>query len=287
MWSSCPWVSTIATTSSIRSRMEVKSGRMTSMPGWCSSGNSTPQSTTSSLPACSKTVMLRPISPRPPRAITRRPPSGRAGGVRSSGWLRLMAGTLRRGPDSGTGATAPGAVTPVRECRRPLRSDRADVLRLGALLALRDVELDLLSLVEGLVAVGDDGGVVAEDVGAAAVLGDEPEALLRVEPLHSALSHAVSHSVLGGVRAGRCRPSGRRTTGRTERNVRQRRLRTFKNEAEAQQRPGGTIRCAGVLWCGTPRTGRSRAVARPAVSCHSAPEGSVRDLLHGVPGGHM
>jgi hypothetical protein len=27
-------------------------------------------------------------------------------------------------------------------------------------------------------------------------------------------------------------------TGRTERNVRQRRLRTFKNEAEAQQRPG-------------------------------------------------
>src|SRR3954463_1547881 len=191
MWSSWPWVSTIATTSSIRSRIEVKSGRMTSMPGWCSSGNSTPQSTTSSLPACSKTVMLRPISPRPPRAITRSPPSGRAGGVRSSGWLRLMAGTLRRGPDSGTGATAPGAVTPVRECRKPLRSDRADVLRLGALLALRDVELDLLSLVEGLVAVGDDGGVVAEDVGAAAVLGDEPEALLRVEPLHSALSHAV------------------------------------------------------------------------------------------------
>src|SRR4051812_18301171 len=224
----------MATTSSIRSRMEVKSGRMTSMPGWCSSGNSTPQSTTSSLPACSKTVMLRPISPRPPRAITRRPPSGRAGGVRSSGWLRLMAGTLRRGPDSGTGATAPGAVTPVRECRKPLRSDRADVLRLGALLALRDVELDLLPLVEGLVAVGDDGGVVAEDVGAAAVLGDEPEALLRVEPLHSALSHAVSHSVLGGVRAGRCRPFGP-PHHRQDREERQ-----AETTADVQERSRGT-----------------------------------------------
>ncbi|CAM5663085.1 hypothetical protein SCANM63S_03428 [Streptomyces canarius] len=79
MWSSWPWVSTTATMSSSRSRIEVKSGRITSTPGWVSSGNSTPQSTISSLPACSKTVMLRPISPRPPRAMTRSPPSGRAG----------------------------------------------------------------------------------------------------------------------------------------------------------------------------------------------------------------
>ena len=35
---------------SSRSRIEVKSGRITSMPGWCSSGKSTPQSTMSSLP---------------------------------------------------------------------------------------------------------------------------------------------------------------------------------------------------------------------------------------------
>src|ERR687897_2557300 len=79
----------------------------------------------------------------------------------------------------------------MRRDPRPGGSDGANVLGLGALLALRDVELDLLALVERLVAVRDDGGVVAEDVGAAAVLGDEPEALLRVEPLHSALSHAV------------------------------------------------------------------------------------------------
>src|SRR5665647_237172 len=46
MWSSCPWVSTMATTSSSRSRIEVKSGRITSIPGWWSSGKRTPQSTT-------------------------------------------------------------------------------------------------------------------------------------------------------------------------------------------------------------------------------------------------
>src|SRR5215218_10092321 len=90
----------------------------------------------------------------------------------------------------------------MRRDPRPGGSDGANVLRLGALLALGDVELDLLALVEGLVAVADDRRVVAEDVGAAAVLGDEPEALLRVEPLHSALSHADSSSVLGGVPTG-------------------------------------------------------------------------------------
>src|SRR5450756_612012 len=80
MWSSCPWVSTMATTSSSRSRIEVKSGRITSIPGWWSSGKRTPQSTTSSLPWYSKTVMLRPISPSPPRGVTRRTPRARRGG---------------------------------------------------------------------------------------------------------------------------------------------------------------------------------------------------------------
>ena len=64
-----------------RSRIQVKSGRITSTPGWCSSGKSTPQSTTSSRPACSKTVMLRPISPSPPSGTTRRPLRARAGSV--------------------------------------------------------------------------------------------------------------------------------------------------------------------------------------------------------------
>src|SRR4051794_41325059 len=70
------------------------------------------------------------------------------------------------------------------------RSDGADVLRLRALRALRDVELDLLVLVEGLVALRLDGRVVHEDVVAAVLLRNEAEALLGVEPLDGALSHA-------------------------------------------------------------------------------------------------
>ena len=56
--------------------MEVKSGRIRSTPGCSSSGKSTPQSTISSRPPYSKTVMLRPISPRPPSGVMRRPPFG-------------------------------------------------------------------------------------------------------------------------------------------------------------------------------------------------------------------
>ncbi len=51
MWSSWPWVRTMASMSSRRSRMEVKSGRIRSTPGCSSSGKSTPQSTISSRPA--------------------------------------------------------------------------------------------------------------------------------------------------------------------------------------------------------------------------------------------
>src|SRR6187401_256404 len=82
-------------------------------------------------------------------------------------------------------------------CRsRPLllcyaKSDSANVLRLRALGTLRDVELDLLVLVEGLVALRLDGRVVNEDVIAAVLLGDEAEALLGVEPLHGALCHVL------------------------------------------------------------------------------------------------
>src|SRR5215468_9632538 len=89
MWSSWAWV---ITTASMRwkrpSRLE-KSGRIRSTPGWSGSGNSTPQSTTSSRPAYSNTVMFRPISPRPPSPTMRSPRLGRAGGaVRPGcGWL--------------------------------------------------------------------------------------------------------------------------------------------------------------------------------------------------------
>src|SRR3954470_14066317 len=120
MWSSWPWVSTTATMSSRRSRIEVKSGRITSTPGWFSSGNSTPQSTISSLPACSKTVMFRPISPRPPRAVTLSPPSGSGGAALSSGcgWLipsryrRVYGGDPLPGPRRRSGCRRAGPSAP-------------------------------------------------------------------------------------------------------------------------------------------------------------------------------
>ncbi len=86
MWSSCPCVSTSASTSSRRSRIGSKSGRIRSTPGWWSSGNSTPQSTISRRPSYSKTVMLRPTSPRPPRGVIRSPPAASSPGAARSGW---------------------------------------------------------------------------------------------------------------------------------------------------------------------------------------------------------
>src|SRR6476620_7835279 len=65
-------------------------------------------------------------------------------------------------------------------------SERADVLGLRALLALRDVELDLLALEQLAEALGVDVREVGEDVRAATLLLDEAEALFRVEPLHGA-----------------------------------------------------------------------------------------------------
>src|SRR4029453_2647590 len=67
-----------------------------------------------------------------------------------------------------------------------------DGVRLGALGALDDLEVDPLAPFEALVPVHLDGRVVDEDV-LAAVDGDEAEALLGVEPLHGALCHVCSH----------------------------------------------------------------------------------------------
>ena len=85
--------------------------------------------------------------------------------------------------------------------------ERADLLGLRALLALRDLELDPLALFEGAVAVGLDRGVVDEHVRPAAVDLDEAEALLGVEPLHCALCH-VPVFFLGDVPPYQA-PSGR------------------------------------------------------------------------------
>src|SRR4051794_11597776 len=89
-----------------------------------------------------------------------------------------------------------GAAPPPRRGPRPEpkgpRSDDADVLSLRAFLALRDLELDPLVFLEGPVTTGLDSGEMHEHVIATPVLGDKPEALIRVEPLHRALRH--SHS---------------------------------------------------------------------------------------------
>ncbi len=127
MWSSWPCVSTSASTASSRSRMGSKSGRIRSTPGWWSSGNSTPQSTRSRRPSYSKTVMLRPTSPRPPSGITRSPPAGNGPGADSSGCGRLMQRPRRRG--ARRAAAPPGGRRPGRRRRARAGSRTA---RLGS-----------------------------------------------------------------------------------------------------------------------------------------------------------
>src|SRR5712692_9855738 len=63
-----------------------------------------------------------------------------------------------------------------------------DVLRLGSLLALRDVELDLLPFLEAAVAAPRDRAEVHEHV-RATLDRDEAVTLLAVEPFHRALRH--------------------------------------------------------------------------------------------------
>src|SRR5579859_2305523 len=66
-----------------------------------------------------------------------------------------------------------------------------DVFRLGSLLALGDVELDLLPFLQAAVAATGNRAEVHEHV-LAALDSDETVALVGVEPLHSALSHVPS-----------------------------------------------------------------------------------------------
>src|SRR5512133_3057160 len=63
-----------------------------------------------------------------------------------------------------------------------------DVFRLGSLLALGDVELDLLPFLQAAVAAAGDRAEVHEHV-RASLHRDEAVALIAVEPLHRALRH--------------------------------------------------------------------------------------------------
>src|SRR5215471_20235644 len=67
-------------------------------------------------------------------------------------------------------------------------ADDLDVFRLGPLLALGDVELDLLPLGQAAVAAAGDRADVHEHV-RAALDSDEAVAPVAAEPLHRALRH--------------------------------------------------------------------------------------------------
>src|SRR6266567_3788176 len=72
--------------------------------------------------------------------------------------------------------------------RAAVRSSPGGAICLGPLLALRDVELDLLPFLEAAVAATGDCADVHEHV-RAALDRDETVALVAFEPLHSALRH--------------------------------------------------------------------------------------------------
>src|SRR4051794_13061489 len=71
-------------------------------------------------------------------------------------------------------------------------SQRTHVLGLQTLGAAGHVELNALTLGQGAEALGLDGGVVAEQILAPALLRDETEALRVVEPLHGTSRHYSS-----------------------------------------------------------------------------------------------
>src|SRR6202012_288046 len=66
---------------------------------------------------------------------------------------------------------------------------RADSGGLGALRAVADLELDLLVFFKGAEAASLDLRVVDKHIRGTVLGGNEPEPLLRVEPLHSSLWH--------------------------------------------------------------------------------------------------
>src|SRR5947209_2852984 len=81
-----------------------------------------------------------------------------------------------------------GARRPPSIVRHRRRSENSNGLRLIPLGTLRHLELDVLTLLERLVTRAFDGRVVHEKV-RAAFTGDEPVALLGVEPLDGTGRH--------------------------------------------------------------------------------------------------
>src|SRR6201993_782936 len=97
---------------------------------------------------------------------------------------------------------------------------RADSGGLGALRAVADLELDLLVFFKGAEARTLDLRVVDKNIRGAIFGCNEPEPLLRVEPLHSSLWHfSIFPFLLGaGHRLSMPRASCDRHTSRSRRN---------------------------------------------------------------------
>src|SRR5204863_7144210 len=105
-------------------------------------------------------------------------PAGAAGDMPADGLL-LCSRSLFAWPGS--------AAAPASSCPAGGSAGDPDVFRLGALLALGDVELDLLPFLQAAVAAGDRAEVLEH---VRAVLDrDEAVAFVAVEPFHSALRH--------------------------------------------------------------------------------------------------
>src|SRR5438552_9814848 len=103
MWSSWPWVSTMASTRSLFSRRYSMSGRTRSMPGISVPGNDSPASMSRIRPPMSRTAMFRPTSPSPPR-------KARRGGAEPAGAPERSPVTVLLDPRLGQELLDPGSL---------------------------------------------------------------------------------------------------------------------------------------------------------------------------------
>src|SRR6266568_1429368 len=157
-------------------------------------------------------------------AMSASPSAGRTGAAATGGLVEdlLARARGRRRPEVGVTPQGkwPGPVAVTAKTRRPGLStgpseshveadattlDGADVRGLQTLRALLHLELHLLALGEGAEPVSLDGGVVAEDVLAPAIMRDKTEALRVVEPLHGTSSHVLNFLAVFGPHSLRVR----------------------------------------------------------------------------------
>src|SRR5689334_11394733 len=160
-------------------------------PRWVTSSTAARWSAASRSNQGCRSIAARHAEARSPAASSRRRSvAGATAGTRS---VEVTA-------PGGTVDVPPGTVQRFRlRCRRCgwgalwcWSAERRDLGGLRTLLALLDVERHALALVEALVSVGLDRGVVHEHVRAATVGSEEAVALLAVEPLDGALCHSCS-----------------------------------------------------------------------------------------------